>query len=349
MIGNRITLPTWRWLKVNETDVRVPEIQFREYGNFQSTKEVPSAEIEAEIDRYPHGFATEGTRQTDQYTNLNYYIHTKAGEVRPMETLSLPLDAVNKNLIDKHTIVAEPDSSVEVLYDYHNTDEAKGFRNSALRIIARENAHVKVYLVQRHNEQTLAIQSVMSVVYDNANVEIIEVEVGTYQTYFNYRSSLVGNHARCDVNSVYFGYKEEGLNLFYNIDQIGKKTESNVYVKGGLKDEAHKMFKASLDFKRGSTGSVGNEEEYVTLMSEKVHSVAVPLLLCHEDDVVGNHASSAGRINGDILFYIMSRGISRKEAEKMIVESTLRPTIDMLPEGDLREIVWDRIEKKLDA
>ena len=349
MIGNQITLPTWRWLKVNETNVQVPEIQFREYQNFPSSAELPSPEIEAEIDRYPHGFATKGSRQTDQYTNLNYYIHTKEGEHRPLEKLSLPIDAENKNLIDKHTIVAEPNSSVEVLYDYHNTDEAKGFRNSALRIIAKEDSHVKVYIIQRHNEQTLSIQSVMSVVHDRAEVDIVEVEVGSYQTYFNYRSSLIGKKSRCDLNSVYFGYREEGLNLFYNIDQFGKKTESNVVVKGGLKDEAHKMFKASLDFKKGSTGSVGNEEEYVTLMSEKVHSVAVPLLLCHEDDVVGNHASSAGRINSDILFYIMSRGISRKEAEKMIVESTLRPTIDLLPDEELAETVWARIEEKLDA
>ncbi|MDO5695176.1 MAG: SufD family Fe-S cluster assembly protein [Eubacteriales bacterium] len=350
MIGNQITLPTWRWLKVNETDVRIPSIQYREYTCMADSEILPSDEVEAEINRYPHGFSTAETkRQTESYTNLNYYIHAKRGEDRPLQKISLPLDAQNKNLIDKQTIVAEPGSRVEVLYDYHNLDDEKGFRNTALRIIARENAHVKVYLVQRHNEQTLAIQSVMSVVYEHASVEVVEVEVGAYQTYFNYRSSLVGDYAKVDTNSVYFGYKEEGLNLFYNFDQIGKKTNSNVIVKGALKDRAHKMFKAALDFKKGSNGSEGNEEEFVTLMSENVNSVAVPLLLCHEDDVVGNHASSAGRISGDTLFYIMSRGISRREAEKMIVESNLMPTVDLIPDMVLRKEIWRRIEDKLDA
>lgn len=137
------------------------------------------------------------------------------------------------------------------------------------------------------------------------------------------------------------------LNLFYNFDQYGKKTNSNVMIKGALKDRASKIFKASLDFKKGSTGSVGNEEEIVTLLSDEVHSVAVPLLLCTEDDVVGNHASSAGRIDQDMLFYIMSRGISQKEGEKLIIESNILPTIQKIPDAKLRSEVWDLFERKL--
>lgn len=348
MKGNQITLPTWSWLKVNETEVEIPEINYRTYSKMESSNEIPSDEIEEEIASYPHGFSLTEKRQTEKYTNLNLYLHAKQGERQELKTFRLPLDLENKNLIDKQTIVAEKNSSIEVLYDYYNTDDTKGFRNSALRIIAKENSRVKVYIVQRHNEKTLSIQSVMAVIHDFAKVDIVEIEAGANKTFFNLRSSLIGEGAQMNTNTVYLAYKKENINLFYNFDQIGKKTKASVVVNGALKNQSNKMFKASIDFKKGSSGSEGNEEEFVILLDEQAHSLAVPLLLCHEDDVVGNHASSAGRIDSDIMFYIMSRGISEKEAEKIIVQSKILPTIDRLPDKKLRDEVWSRLEAKLD-
>lgn len=349
MIGNQITLPTWRWLKVNETDVKTSDIAIKPYTARKMNPARPSDAIETEIQRYPNGFSTDPKEVQELSANHIHYVHVEAGQCQELLKLTYPLSKENPTLIDQQTIIAEEGAQVSVLYDYYNEDDARAFRHTELRVLARKNARVKVYLVQRHNEETLSIQSVMSVLGDAATLEIVEVEAGAYQTYFNYRASLMGRGAKVDVQAVYFGYRKEGINLFYNFDHYGEKTDANVMVHGALKHEAHKMFKASLDFKKGSCGSVGNEEEFVTLMDEGVHSVAVPLLLCQEDDVVGNHASSAGRIASDTLFYIMSRGISKKEAEKMIVESTLMPTIDRVPDPALRATIWSRMEAKLDA
>lgn len=348
MKGNQITLPTWSWLKVNETDVEIPEIKYRTYELMESSPILPDSKIEDEIISYPHGFSLTEKRHTEEFTNLELYIHAQEGEKLPFKKLNLSLDKNNINLIDKQTIVAEKGSSVEVLYDYNSTDDSKGFRNTALRIVARENSKVKVYLLQRHNENTLSIQSVVSLLYENANVEVIEIEAGASKVFFNQRASLVGDGSLMHTRGAYLTYKKEYLNLFYNFDQIGKKTDASVLIHGALKNESSKMFKATIDFKKGSSGSTGNEEEFVMLLDKDSHSIAVPLLLCHEEDVVGNHASSAGQIDSDILFYIMSRGVDEKEAEKIIVKSKILPIIEELPDEELRDIAWSRLENKLD-
>ena len=98
------------------------------------------------------------------------------------------------------------------------------------------------------------------------------------------------------------------MNLAYEINHIGEQSESDILVNGALKDTAKKTFKGTIDFKKGASRSKGKEEEYAILLSEKVKNVAIPILLCQEDDVEGVHAASAGKMDEEILFYIMSRG-----------------------------------------
>ena len=108
----------------------------------------------------------------------------------------------------------------------------------------------------------------------------------------------------------------------------GKKTKADVAIAGALQDEAKKAFRGTIDFLRGSKKAVGSEADTCILLSPKVHSISVPLLLCKEDDVVGNHASSAGQIDEDTLFYLMSRGFDYQGAQAIIVESHIRPVVD---------------------
>ena len=75
-----------------------------------------------------------------------------------------------------------------------------------------------------------------------------------------------------------------------------------------------------MDFLRGAVASEGAEEDTCLLLDPTVKSISLPLLLCKEDNVVGNHAASAGQIDQNKLFYLMSRGFSEVEAKHIIVE-----------------------------
>ena len=67
------------------------------------------------------------------------------------------------------------------------------------------------------------------------------------------------------------------------------------------------------------------------LLDPTVKSISLPLLLCKEDNVVGNHAASAGQIDQNKLFYLMSRGLSESEATEMIVMGFVEPFTKELP------------------
>ena len=75
--------------------------------------------------------------------------------------------------------------------------------------------------------------------------------------------------------------------------------------------------------------------------------IAVPILLCTEDDVEGLHAASAGEIDDNILFYIMSRGFSESEAKRLILESKFAETIDLIENEEIRKRVYTTLSKKL--
>ena len=83
------------------------------------------------------------------------------------------------------------------------------------------------------------------------------------------------------------------------------------------------------------------------LLDKGVKSDAVPLLLCREDDVQGNHAASAGQVDETQLFYLMSRGFSYSEALKLLVEASFRPVLERIPNTRLREAIDAEIHRRL--
>ena len=116
---------------------------------------------------------------------------------------------------------------------------------------------------------------------------------------------------------------------------------------GALCDRSKKNFRGTLDFLRGCRKAVGSETDECLLLSPHVHSVSLPLLLCKEDDLEGDHASSAGQIDKDKLYYLMSRGFSEKGAQLIIVESNIRPVIDGLGDEVLIERVLAAARQKM--
>lgn len=274
MIANTLPLLTWRWLKVNEALIELPEVE----------------------------------------------------------------DQVKE-------ITAKEGDTVSALFDINSV--YGGSRHTKINIHALKGSTVNIYYVSRCHDENAALTDINADVEEGATVNLIQVEAGAKRTVTNYIANLKGKGAATNVEAVYFANEENNLDLFYSINQIGEETKSNILVNGALKDKAKKTFKGTIDFKRGSKRSTGSEEEFATLLDDDVRAIAVPVLLCQEDDVEGVHAASAGKIDQDKLFYIMSRGLNLEEAKKMIVETKLAPTIHKLPDSKLSEEVWHQIESRI--
>ena len=83
------------------------------------------------------------------------------------------------------------------------------------------------------------------------------------------------------------------------------------------------------------------------LLSEKAKSIALPMLLCTESDVEGNHSTASGKVDNQEVFYIMSRGLSYNEAVKLIVKARFNEILQRIDSEDLRNEIIEKIEERL--
>lgn len=163
----------------------------------------------------------------------------------------------------------------------------------------------------------------------------------------NYYHDLVGKESRIIHDIAYLGNKEQKFDISMIMSHGGKKSVSDIHNLGALSGNAKKSFRGTLDFLHGATASEGAEEDTCLLLDPTVKSISLPLLLCKEDNVVGNHAASAGQIDHNKLFYLMSRGFSEVEAKHIIVESMIRPIIDRIGDETIEEAALAAVRNKI--
>ena len=118
-------------------------------------------------------------------------------------------------------------------------------------------------------------------------------------------------------------------------------------VRGSLLAHCVKIFRGTLDFIQDARGSVGKEDEEVTILSPHARNRSVPLMLSHEGDVDGHHAVSIGRMDADKLFYLMSRGLDERAAQQLIVEASFAPVLMRITDEKLRTEIGDYLERRL--
>ena len=135
------------------------------------------------------------------------------------------------------------------------------------------------------------------------------------------------------------------MKINYNIEEYGKKTKCNINVQGALSGDSHKNFKGVIDFKEGSKESKGFENENCTLLSKTAKSKSLPVLLCHEEDVEGQHGVASGKIDESKLFYIMTKGISYDDAKRLIVKANFNEIIKDINNEELQNDINQVIDE----
>lgn len=317
---NNISFKTFKFVGVNST-----ELEFK--SGDKNRAEILELK---EFENIDYGASKDIVLLNREHNDYYEIIKAEKGEKKVSDSLEC---SFNKEVInDWYDIVAEENSDMEVPIVVRGS-EPNTHRNTVIRVLARKNSKVHLQLVRFDSAHHNSLESIAVVTEDNADVHVSQVELSSGKLVTNYKTYIMGDKSKVNLDSIYFASGKGDMDLLYESNHFGKKTESNMIINGALVGESTKKLKATLDFKEGSSGSIGNEEEFTLLLSENVKGISVPALLSHEDDVEGNHAASAGKMDKELLFYIMSRGYSLKEAEKLVIESKFQGTIQHLPEA----------------
>ena len=113
----------------------------------------------------------------------------------------------------------------------------------------------------------------------------------------------------------------------------GKQTTCEMDSTGVLAGKAFKLFRGSIDLLPGGSGAKGQEQENVLLLGDGVVNQTIPLILCGEEDVEGNHGATIGRLDEKMLFYLASRGIPEEAARSLLARARIEAVVDLLPEA----------------
>ena len=257
-------------------------------------------------------------------------------------------------IADKHNtestviIDAEENSKSEIIIIYRSKENDNIEYKAQCTINAENNSFVKVTKINLMNDSMHFEDVNESFIKDEAECLFSVIDIGAQTSSVKYSCNLEGRNSKNEIKSIYIGSAEKKINNDYECIHRGAKSSSDISVRGALAENAVKKFKGTIDFRRGCSGSKGAEDEYCMLLSDKARSIALPILLCEEEDVSGAHSASSGKIDESKIFYLMSRGLGYNEARKLIVKSQFNEVIDEINDSDLREEIIKEIDRRLD-
>ncbi len=254
----------------------------------------------------------------------------------------------NLSLIEDIEICASENKKANIIIKYRYKEDIEYYHNGIIRLNTKPNSNINISIINLLNEQSYNFLSIENILEENSKINYCNVDFGGKNSITNYYSNLKGNNSNNQINCIYLGKQNQFFDLNFIGELYGEKSNIDIEVQGALKDNAKKHFKGTIDFKKGSKKSKGNENEFCMLMSDTSKSIALPMLLCGEEDVEGNHSSAAGKVDNKQLFYIMSRGFNYKEAMKLIVKARFNNILENLRDEKLKNEIIYEIDKRLD-
>lgn len=259
-------------------------------------------------------------------------ITTKKG-VKVDKPVKITYRAGEENSLNSHIIYVSEGSELTLIevFESENTENLLGLQT---RVYVCENASIKLVRVNLLSESTDHFDDLGFHLENDAKAELVQLELGGKRSYVGVRTELVGRKSEYRSATGYLCKGDSLLDMNFVTNEWGKKVSSNMDASGVLLDNSTKVYRGTIDFKEGAKGASGFEKEDTLLFSPSIINKSVPLILCHEEDVEGDHGATIGRIDEKLLFYIKSRGIDEKAAKQLMTEAYINAVTEQIGDDE---------------
>ena len=228
-------------------------------------------------------------------------------------------------------------------------DDALPTSAALTRIVVEAGAKLHLIEMLGVNEGQQHLESVGLEIHQNAAVDVKQYALGGSTIGLGLTANLVGARARLDLNNRYHATHEETLDINHLVRMRGTSTRAQLTESGVLNEAAKKTLRATIDLVRGAKDAQGNEIETVMILGDDVVNKTMPVILCDEDDVAGNHGATIGSVSPEQLDYLAARGLSRQAAEQLFVRALFEDAIINAPEEISHRVAVERCEAELGA
>lgn len=214
------------------------------------------------------------------------------------------------------------------------TEDAPGA--AAINVTLDGGAVLRLIQLRRDNDGR-TVNDVKVKCAEGSRFEWYRLVLSGGEIYDNCSVILEGEGAEFGANIGYSIALGDKLDINCEAIHLGKKTNSEIYASGVLFKGADKLLRGTIDLRHGCKGAVGNEMEDVLLMDEDVRNRSVPVILCSEEDVVGNHGATIGELDESLVYYLESRGMEKESIYDMMSKARVDAVIRRLPDAALRD------------
>ncbi len=265
------------------------------------------------------------------------------------EPVRVDLELADRRRVENVVIVAEEGSRVTVVEHLRSAaGAAAAFRSAVTDVIARPGAAVTHISLQDFAESVTDLSAKRGIAGRDAVITWIECVFGGGFAQSRIATALAEEGASVRAKSLFFGRGAQRFDLSQEVRHLASRTSSDLRTRGALMDSSKSIYRGLVRVEKGTRGCSGNQREDVLLLGGKAEADSLPNLEIGTDDVRCGHAASVGRIDGEKLFYLMSRGLDGTAARKFLIEGFFAPVVEDMRDAGLEDMVQCLIGERVD-
>ena len=279
------------------------------------------------------------------------FVHVpRAAKVElPLQTLTY-VDRDGLAVFPHTVLVAEEGAEVTYIDRFVSPDLGRVFSNAVVEIYAGPGARVRYVSLQEWGSGVTHLSVQRAVVGRDADVRTLAVAFGASLSRMEAESVLEGDGGSSEMLGVYFGDDDQRFDFRSIQDHVGSRTSSDLLYKGAMKGRSSAIYSGTVIIRAGAHRCDAYQTNRNVLLTETSKAFSIPNLeILTNDPVRCGHAASVGPVDEDTMFYIQSRGIPEKEAERLVVFGFFREVLDRVTLPEVRESVAAAIEAELEA
>ena len=265
----------------------------------------------------------------------------------PIQTLTY-LDADGSAIFPRTLLIADVGSDVTFIDRYVSPALERSLSDAVVEIVAHDGARVRYVALQEYGEGVTHLSVQRARVGRDAQVRTLGVAFGATLARAEAETLLEGDGGSSEMLGVYFGDGDQHIDHRSIQDHTGSRTSSDLLYKGALRDRSSAIYTGTVILEAGAHTCDAYQTNRNILLSETAKAMSVPNLeILTNDPTRCGHAASVGPVSEDELFYLMSRGIPREEAECLIVFGFFQEVLDRVDIPEIRDGLVASIETEL--
>ena len=260
------------------------------------------------------------------------------------------LDATGATM-PRTLVVVEENASVTYIDEYASSgteDDEPALSNGAVELYVGQGANLRYVSLQNWGRNVLHFNTIRSETGKDATINSLVVALGSELSRTNVDAGLAASGSDSEMLGLYFADSNQVLDHHTLQDHIAPNAHSDLLYKGALRDESLAVFSGLIRVEPGAQKTDAYQtNRNLILGTDDAMAVSLPRLEIQADDVKCSHGSTTGQVDEVELFYLMSRGIPRREAEKLVVFGFFGEVTSRIPLRGLKEKLDRAIEGKI--